>query len=278
MEQTNCLVRKLKGNLESNEEDICVKQQEIDECMKTCSTLNDTIRSITLSLKCTTEKLENLKLSATRAEEKFMLERDGMSKDIKLKCQRLNQLELRNNEAYIQINNYKSKFNTLMTTLVALKEASLKKYGEIRCVVHKLEEDNTKLEKELCQLKNKGKQSQRDYESMVTVVNKQKKIIHVQECRLKKFEVLSKKMEQMKLKWKCSQIPEKCNENIPHNQVNCTTDECCGLSDNHIKSTHQIYEPTNCVTNRNDVKMEKQSVLLKLDRLKNDVNQLIRNI
>lgn len=261
--------------MESNEEEICEKRRKIEECMKTCSILNDTIRSITLSLKCTTEKLDNLKLSATRAEEKSILERDRMSNEIKMKCKKLNHLEIRYNEANSQINNYKCKFKTLMTTLVALKEASLKKYGEIRYVVHKLEEDNTKLETELCQLKNKGKQSQREYESIVTVVNNQKKIIHVQECRLKKFVILSKKMEQMKLKY--SRISEKCCSNTPYSQVNPTTDECCGLSDN-VKPTAQIYKPTNCVTDRNDVKMEKQSVLLKLDRLKNDVNQLIRNI
>lgn len=272
MKETNCLVRKLKSKLKFNEEEICDKRQKVEECTKTCSLLNDANRSVAMDLKCTQGKLDNLKLSVTRTEEKFKLERDRMSNDFMMKCKTLNDLEVRYNEANSNIDNYKCKINTLMTTLMALKDASLTKYNDIRNVVKKLIEENNKRETKLSLLKNKINQLQWENESIIMTMDTQKKKLQEQECRLKKFAILSKKMDQMKLKWK------NCLNVHCGNQINFTTDVCCVSSEN-IKSTAQIYKPTNCVTNNNNVAMKPQNALLKqLDKLQNDVNQLIRNV
>ncbi|VVC25672.1 Hypothetical protein CINCED_3A004195 [Cinara cedri] len=272
LEETNCLIRKLKAKLKIKEEEICDKRQKVEECTKTCSLLNDANRSVAMDLKCIQEKLDNLKLSVTRTEEKFKLERDRLSNDFMMKCKALNDLEVRYNEANSNIDSYKCKIKTLMTTLMALKDASLTKYNEIRNVVKKLIEENNKKETKLSVLKNKNNQLQWENESIVTTIDTQKKKLQEQECRLKKYAILSKKMDQMKLKRKNSSNV-RCGD-----QINFKTDVCC-VSSEKIKSMAPICKPKNCVTNNNNVSMKPQNALLEqLDKLQNDVNQLIRNI
>lgn len=208
MEETNCIVRKLKTNLKSIEEEICEKRKRIEEFTKTCNCLNDTNRLLEVDLKCTKAKLDDAKTSVKCVEEKCKLNMGTLADQLNMKCKQLDDLEIRYNEATSKLDMNNSKMNTLMMTLSALKTASLKKYNKMVNVIQNQKEDNSAKEAELCRLKNNNKLLRRDNEFIV-MEKKQEK-----ENQLKKYASISKEIEQIKLKLSCCQASEKPQTDI----------------------------------------------------------------
>ncbi|VVC34786.1 Hypothetical protein CINCED_3A005404 [Cinara cedri] len=134
LEDKKCIIEKLKANLKSNEEELCKKCKQNDDCIKECNQLKEANEMLELSLKCTKSKLDDAKLNATCAEEKWKLEREALSCELNMKCKELDEL-------VTKVHDDEIKINKLMTTLIELKKASSKKFNELNNQAKKLQEE-----------------------------------------------------------------------------------------------------------------------------------------
>lgn len=208
----------MKANQKSIEEEICGKRKKFEELVKTNNCLNDANKSLEADLRCIKEKLLDVQSSTKCAKEKWSLDRDTLSDQIKIKCKQIDNLEILYNEANCKIEKYKYINKTLVKKLTELKEASLRKHNEIKKVVHKLKEENCTKETELYRLNHNSQQLKRDNEFIVMEMKAQQKY-------LKKCALLSNEIDNIKLKVECSYDSEKSPDNMCAS--NCDSANTC---------------------------------------------------
>lgn len=201
------MVQKLRANLKSIEEEICDKRKKFEELTKTSNCLNEVNKSLEADLRCTKEKLHDVQLNVKCTKEKWRLDRDTLCDQLKIKCKQIDNLEIRNNEINCKIEKSTNTNKTLVKTLTELKEASLRKYNEIKKVVQKLKEENCTKEAELSRLKHNSQQLKRDNEFIVMEMKAQQKY-------LKKCALLSNEIDNIKQKVECSYDSEKPSINM----------------------------------------------------------------
>ncbi|VVC38312.1 Hypothetical protein CINCED_3A025416 [Cinara cedri] len=174
LEETNYIVGKLRANLNFYEIECCQKRKQLDEYSQVNNQLKEANCTFETDIKCTREKLQNAKLCASRMEEKWNLEREILSNELKTKCKTLHNLELQYAETNTTINEQACKIKALLTTLKDVKEAGLTKYEEMKHLVQKLQEEFTRKETNLCKLQNMNSQIKQDNELLVRELNSQK--------------------------------------------------------------------------------------------------------
>lgn len=274
MDETVCLVGKLRANLISYEEECCEKRRKLDDCAQGHNKLKKANCTFEMELNCLKEDLHNSKLCASRAEEKWNLERETLSYELKTKCEKLHDLEILYNEANTTINENACKIKTLETTLKDVKEAGLKKYDELKCLVQKLKEFSTK-ETNLCKLKNVNNQLKQENELIVMEINSLKNKLNEKECQLNELQILSKKTEQMKQKscnTSCS-LKKPLTNTCSVTSMESTSDACCSTSKLMQSITQKYIQNSN---KKNCNKLDPHSVQFELDNFKNDVDQLFK--
>jgi len=93
-------------------------------------------------------------------EEKFKLERETLSNEVKIKCRKLSDVEAQNDEANCKINDGKGKIKLLTTMLKQLKDASDKSCSETKKQIQTLKEENCSKDDEISRLKKQVKELQ----------------------------------------------------------------------------------------------------------------------
>lgn len=265
----------MKTNLNYFEKECCEKRKKLDDLAQDYIQLKEANGALEMDLKYTKEKLQNAKLCASRTEEKWNLERDTLSNELKTKCKNFHDLEIQYNEAYNTINENKCKIKTLATTIKDIKEASLKKYEEMKYLIQKLQEEYSTKEMNLCNLRNINNQLKQENKLNIKVINSQKNKLNEQECQLNKFKLLSKTIEQMKqksFKTPCN-LEKSSTNNCSINPMESEIDACCSSS-KLMQSITKKYMPESYAGNCN--KNDTNNVQFELDSLKNDMNQMYK--
>jgi len=162
LEETHYEIKKLNVHLKFNEEEICKVRGQLDECAEECNRIKETNRTLEMDLKCTKSKLADEKLCTSRMEEKFKIEREILSNEVKIKCMKLSDAEAQNDEANCKIIDGKSKIKSLTTTLKQLKDASDKSCCELKKQIQTLNEENCSKDDEISRLKKQVKKLQSD--------------------------------------------------------------------------------------------------------------------
>lgn len=225
--------------MKSNEEELCKKRRQLDECTKECNSINETNKILEKDIKCTKLKLDDLRSSATLAEEKWKFEIESLSYELNMKSNKLKDLELQYNEVNCKINDEKCKVKTLVITLKELKEASLQKYNEMKNQVQKFKQENSSKDTELCCLKNNVKQLQRENEFINMEIKTLKNKLHKKNCQLKEFKFLSQKILKLEAS-SCLEQPKITNPICTTTPTNSSTNVCCSSSIN-IQSIIEKY-------------------------------------
>lgn len=274
MDETVCLVGKLRANLISYEEECCEKRKKLDDCAQGHNKLKKANCTFEMELNCVKENLHNSKLCASRAEEKWNLERETLSNELNTKCKKLHDLEMQYNEANTTINENACKIKTLETTLKDVKEVSLKKHDELKYLVQKLKEFSTK-ETNLCKLKNDNNQLKQENELIVMEINSLKNKLKEKECQLNELQLLLKKTEQIKQKscnTSCS-LKKPLINTCSVTSMESTSDACCSSSKLMQSITQKYKQKPN---KKNCNKMDLNNVQFELDNFKNDVDQIFK--
>lgn len=153
---------KTKKKLECAEEEVCKVRGQLDECTREHNRLNETKDTLEMDLKSAISKLAEEKLCACRAEEKFRLERETLSNELKTKYRKLSETELQCEEANNRMNDGKCKIKLLTASLREAKAATEKIDCEMKSRVRKMKEENCSKDDDIRRLNEQIKEFERE--------------------------------------------------------------------------------------------------------------------
>lgn len=267
----------MKANLKCTEEELCRIKKQLDDCKYEYSRLNEANETLMNELKSTKTKLCEAKLCATRAKDNLKLERESLSNELKLKCKKINCLQAQNDEANCIIKEDKCKIKKLVSTLIELKEASLKNHNETKCQIIKLKEEVCAKEDDICRWRNKMKQLQNENDFHCMEINVQKKKLYEKECQLKEMKLLSDKICRMKQQLEICCCSE---NNIDTQSSNMSVMSIHSMSTHSCCSPYKkITCPPKCnVSNRDKIEAELRKFQCELNNLQKQVCKMSRCI
>lgn len=267
-------MKKLKSALKCNEEELCRVQKQLEECKYECSRLNEANATLVNELKCTKTKLCEAKLCASRAEDNFKLERESAANELKVKCKKINCLQVQVDEADCTIKEDKCKIKKLVSTLIELKEVSLKNHNEMKCQITKLKEEVCAKEEDICRWRNKVKQLQRENEFNCMEINVQKNKLYEKECQLKQMKLLSEKICRLK-----QQLDNCCcsdnNFDTQTSNMSMSTHSMANLCCNPCKKKKC---PPKCNVSKDKIEADLRKFQCELDNLQKQVSKMSRCI
>lgn len=151
-------MQKIKINLRSTEEELCKLREKLDKCVKERNRLNEIKGTLEMDLMDTKSKLADEKLCTCRMKEKFKLELETLSNELKIKCRKLSDMHVQYDEVNSKINDGKCKMKSLTASLNELKEVSEKTQCEMKNQIQKLKEESCLKDDDICRLKKKVKE------------------------------------------------------------------------------------------------------------------------
>lgn len=223
MEEKNDMVNKLKTNLKCNEQELCKVRKELEERQTECNKLNEMNEVLMTELNCTKKSLCDAKLSATRMEERFIQERDNLTNELKTSCKKINDLEMRYDDAMCKLNEERCKSKKFASKLIELNKVSAKNHIEMKNKIQKLQDEISAKNNELCSLNKKVNELQQENDSKCTEINGLKTKVYERECQLKQMCLLSEKIEQIKSYAEACCCPKKKCEPSP---CSCPKKKC----------------------------------------------------
>lgn len=224
MEEKDRIVCKLKTNLKCNEQELCKVRKDLEECKTAYNKLNETNGILNMELKSTNKSLCDTKLCATRMEGMFTQEREHLSNEIKISCKKINDLEIRYDEAMCKLNDERCKSKKFASKLIEVNKVTAKNHLEMKNRVQKLQEEICAKNNDLCSLKKKVTELQQENECKCTEISELKNKISERECQLKQMSLLTETIEQIKSTVCC---PKKCETSPCCPKKKCETTPCC---------------------------------------------------
>jgi len=235
LEEKDRIVCKLKTNLKCNEQELCKVRIDLEECKTACKKLNEANGILNMDLKSTKKSLCNTKLCATRMEGMFTQEREHLSNELKISCKKINDLEIRYDEAMCKLNDERCKSKKFASKLIEVNKVTAKNHLEMKNRVQKLQEEICAKNKDLGCWKKKVIELQQENECKCTEISALKNKLNERECQLKKMGELSEKIEEIKTNVEVCCCPktsetdskEKCETNPCSPKNKCQIILCC---------------------------------------------------
>lgn len=274
MEQKKCEIQKLKSTLKCIEEELCKVRKQLEECIGECNRLKDIIKALEAEINCLKTKLAAEKSRSKCLEEKLKLERQTFTEELKMKCRKLNELDIKYHEVCRKLNDEKCLTKLLTSSLQELKEECERRNCEMKTQILRLKEENCALANELCFLRKKVDDWQRENDCGLMKINEQRFKLIQKECKLNEMNLCSEKCEP---EANCCSI-KKC-QNPPQNActaLKCsTTGVCCCYGARNTKVSFQKCETEQCGETKNsncNFNTDLTKFKCELENLKNDVN------
>ncbi|XP_026819169.1 tropomyosin-like [Rhopalosiphum maidis] len=227
LEEKNSTINKLKTNLKCDEQELCKVRRDFDECKNECNKLSETNGMLNVDLKYTKKSLCDTKLSSTRMEERFMQDREHLSNELKKSCKKINDLEIRYDEATCKLNDEKCKSKKFASKLIEVNKASAKNHLEMKNRIQKLQEEICAKNNDLCSTKKKVTDLQQENECKCKAISELKNTICERESQLKQMCSLSETIEQIKCNFEACCCPKKCETNPCCPKTKCEITPCC---------------------------------------------------
>ncbi|XP_025202158.1 spindle pole body component 110-like [Melanaphis sacchari] len=202
LEEKNSTINKLKTKLKCNEQELYKVRSDVEGCKIEFKKLNETNGTLNVDLKCTKKSLCDTKLSATRMEKRFMQERENLSNELIKSCKKINDLEIRYDEANCKLNDEKCKSKKFASKLIEMNKVNAKSNLELKNRIQKLQEEICARNNDLCSLNKKVTDLQKENECKCMEISALKNKICEREGQLKQMCLLSETIEQIKCNFK----------------------------------------------------------------------------
>lgn len=288
MEQKKCEIQKLKSSLICLEDELCKVRKQLEECIGECNRLKEIIKALEAEINCLKTKLAD-EINRTKClEEKLKSERQTFTEQIKIKCHKLNELDIKYHEICRKLIDEKCTTKLLTASLQELKEACERSNCEMKTQILRLKKENCALANELCYLRKKVDDWQRENNCCLLKVDEQRCRLKQKECKLNEMNVCYEKCEpeanccSMK---KCQYpSPNCCSiKKCQNPSQNCCTaikgptiGVCCdGAKNTNITFQKCEKEPCNLANNSSsNFIMDITKFKCELDNIKNDVERI----
>lgn len=195
----------MSKNLKCKEEESCELRRELDECKTAFNRLTETCKCQEKELECLKNELTEQQHNACQMEEKLKCERDTLSTEHQIKCQRLREMEIEYEELRQNLCEEKANSCKLGTQLEEMRYANEKERCEATNKIQKLKTEICTKDEGACLMKRQIADLLRENECKCAEINALKTKIQANECLLEKIkqssevfvQLMNNKMDQL---------------------------------------------------------------------------------
>lgn len=184
--------------MKCKEEEYFDVKKQLDECRAESCRQSETCRDLEKELETTNTKLTDAKFQLKLMEEKTRMEREALSSELEIMCQRRRTIQIECNDVRGAIDEEKSNVHVLQTQVVNLRQANEKDRCEANTQNQRLKKDNSEKDENACQIKNQISQLTRENESISSDNCMLKTQLHGKKILLDKMKQAIEFLEQTK--------------------------------------------------------------------------------
>jgi len=130
-------------------------QRQLEEYLAACNRLNDSCRCLEEELQCRKTRLADAKCYTETTDKNIKQETETLTNKLKIKCQKLRDMEVKYNKYLRTIDEEKSKKCELETSVMVLREAINRDRCRTNAQIQQIKKENCAKDGDLCLMKSK---------------------------------------------------------------------------------------------------------------------------